>query len=253
MKINALKPILKLRAYACGIHLAISLLIAIALIFFLNTIWYPEGLLDAFGGQEIFFLMIGIDVVLGPLCTFIVFNPAKKSLKFDLLVISLCQISALGYGVSTLYEARPAYIAALGSEFQVVQASEVTDGNLDKAHATLPVWGPELVGVRAPRDKYEINQAKAMASFGGGAGHLPQLHIPYRDSAALLLKNATPAVDLIRKNPAIANELTSWLASHDLQAEHAKCQPVKIGSLKYTAVIDAQSAKFIGIAPVVFS
>ena len=50
--------------------------------------------------QEIsLFLVVGIDVVLGPLLTLIVFHPKKKSLIWDLAVIVAVQLGALGYGV----------------------------------------------------------------------------------------------------------------------------------------------------------
>ncbi|MFD2273550.1 hypothetical protein ACFS07_27565 [Undibacterium arcticum] len=99
----------------------------------------------AIGGQQIFFLLVvGIDVVLGPLLTLVVFKVGKKSLKFDLAVIALLQLGAMVYGVSTLLEARPAYVAALGDQFQVVQASELTDANLAKGKTELPWWGAAL-------------------------------------------------------------------------------------------------------------
>ena len=43
-------------------------------------------------------LMIGVDVVIGPLLTLIVFDPKKKHLKFDLVVIAALQLAALAYG-----------------------------------------------------------------------------------------------------------------------------------------------------------
>ena len=43
-----------------------------------------------------------IDVILGPLLTLLVYKQGKKTLLFDLTVIVLLQISALGYGLWTI-------------------------------------------------------------------------------------------------------------------------------------------------------
>ena len=123
---------------ASGIHFVISLFVGLVLLALCWFVWYPAPMLLAIGGHEIFLLIVGIDVVIGPLLTLVVFKTGKKKLKFDLAMIALLQILALEYGVSTLLEARPVYVAALGDKFQVIQATEVTDANLEKAKTTLP-------------------------------------------------------------------------------------------------------------------
>ncbi|MFC6521947.1 hypothetical protein ACFQAT_21695 [Undibacterium arcticum] len=129
------------RFRASGFHFLISFIVGLGLLALCWFMWYPAPMLMAIGGQQIFLLVVGIDVVLGPLLTLVVFKVGKKSLKFDLAVIALLQLGAMVYGVSTLLEARPAYVAALGDQFQVVQASELTDANLAKGKTELPWWG----------------------------------------------------------------------------------------------------------------
>ena len=54
-------------------------------------------------------LMLGVDVVLGPLLTFLVFNPHKKLREIisDLVIVGFVQLGALGYGVYTVYQEHP--------------------------------------------------------------------------------------------------------------------------------------------------
>ena len=207
-------------------------------------------MLSAIGGYEIFFLIVGIDVVLGPALTLVVFKPGKKGLVFDLAVIAIVQMSAFLYGVSTLLEGRPAYIAALGESFQVIQSSEITDTNLNKAKTTLPLWGPKLVGVKDPVDPLDISAAKSMESVGGGKGHMPHLHIPYADMKDEILKHALDFDGLEKDNEDKKAEIQAWLKSNDCDEKTCKYQPIKIRVSTFPAVIDAKTAAYKGIMPI---
>ena len=237
------------RFRASGFHLVISLLVGLVLLALCWFMWYPAPMLMAIGGQEIFLLVVGIDVVLGPLLTLVVFKSGKKTLKFDLAVIGLLQIAALVYGVSTLLEARPAYVAALGDKFQVIQATEVTDANLAKAKTSLPWWGPHWVGTKAPTGRYDIDAVNDVATVGGGRGHFPQLHVPYDSMAKELIQRAQPIAALKKINSTQAAEIDGWLARHGYTEQTAKFQPIMISASEFVVMIDAKTAAVIGIAP----
>lgn len=89
------------RTKAVLIHLGLSSALALGVTSLLVFGWYPWPYFMALGGLMLVALIVGVDVVLGPLLTFIVFKPGKKSLKFDLTVIALVQAAALGYGLWT--------------------------------------------------------------------------------------------------------------------------------------------------------
>ena len=61
-------------------------------------VWYPTPYFAIDGGWQVLRILAGVDVVLGPLLTFIVFKIGKPSLKFDMSCIILMQIGALIYG-----------------------------------------------------------------------------------------------------------------------------------------------------------
>ncbi|MFZ6643259.1 hypothetical protein ACO0LL_26295 [Undibacterium sp. TC4M20W] len=237
------------RYRASGTHFFLSCMVGLGLLMMCWYMWYPTPMLRAIGGYEIFFLIVGIDVVLGPALTLVVFKPGKKGLVFDLAVIAVVQVSAFLYGVSTLLEARPAYIAALGKEFQVVQASEITDGSLAKGKTTLPIWGPKLVGTKEPTDPADISNVNAMMSFGGNKGHLTQLHIPYADMKDEILKNAEDFTVLEKNNEDKKADIQSWLKSNDCDEKTCKYQPIKIRASVFPAVLDAKTAAYKGIMP----
>ena len=94
---------------AVGIHFIISLFIFILLVFWMYFSLYPSFYFNMSGGIQGLGLMFGVDVVLGPLLTFLVFNPHKKLREIisDLVIIGLVQLAALGYGLHTVYQEHP--------------------------------------------------------------------------------------------------------------------------------------------------
>lgn len=239
------------RFRAALVHLAISAAVGIALFAMVWFVWYPAPTLVVIGGHRIFLLLIAIDVVLGPLLTLIVFKAGKRTLKFDLAVIAALQVVAMVYGIGSLLEARPVYIAALGDKFQVVQAPEIADFNLKKAgKSRLPWFGPDLVGTAQPTDKLAAEEVDAVAQLaGGGLGHFPEFHVPYSTMHETILAKAKPISDLRKLSPAQAGEIDLWFASRGLAESSVKYQPIQISITDYAVILDAKTAEVVGIAP----
>jgi hypothetical protein len=237
----------KFRAF--GWHVLISAGVGVALLALCWFVWYPEPMLIALGGHEIFFLILAIDVIVGPLLTLIVYKPAKSSLTFDLAVIGTLQVSAAIYGVSTILEARPVYIASLGKEFHVIQATEVTDENLKKAEASMPLWGPRLVGTRDDMSDALRDLVSDLRFVGADKGHVPQLHIPYVNVRKEVAAESLSISDLMRRTSASVVEMDSWLSTRGYDRSRAKYQPLKIGPNYYAIVLDASSGDVVGIPP----
>ncbi len=64
-------------------------------------LWYPYPFREISGGRELFLLIVGVDVVMGPLITLAVFNPSKSRREkiLDFSLIGLLQTGALVYGL----------------------------------------------------------------------------------------------------------------------------------------------------------
>jgi hypothetical protein len=212
-------------------------------------VWYPTPLFRAVGGQEIFLMLLAIDVVLGPLLTLVVFKTGKKTLKFDLAVIAVVQVAALAYGVYTLLAGRPVYVAALGQRFEVIQANLVESQELISANTTLPWWGPKWVGTQKAVDKNEHERVLFSGLAGANYGNFPQHHVPLESMRETLLAEAMSIQELRVKNIAVDAEITAWLAKRGYNDKTAVFQPLK-ASVEYMAVIlDAKTAAVVGIAP----
>ena len=72
------------RFRAAAVHIAICTIVGAILLGLFWFVWYPQPLFRAVGGQDIFLMLLAIDMVLGPMLTLVVFKSGKKSLKSDL-------------------------------------------------------------------------------------------------------------------------------------------------------------------------
>lgn len=237
------------RLRAALIHLALCALVGFVLLLLFWFVWYPAPLFRAVGGYEVFLMLLAIDITLGPLLTLVVFNTDKKSLKFDLAVIGAVQLAALAYGVYTLLIARPVYVASLGNRFAVVQANDVEDRALKIANKSLPWFGPEWVGIKESTDKAEHERIMLSGLGGGSYGNFPQHHAPLESMREETLKNALPIGELRKRNPAHDAEISAWLSVRGYSDDAAVYLALVARVLPMSVILDAKTAKVIGIAP----
>ena len=109
------KPLLKTKLKATGVHLSLSILVFIYLSYQIVFNWYPEPYFSVDGGWQGLRLVGAVDLVLGPLITFLIFDLSKsrRAILFDLTVIAVIQSGALFYGVYTTYYQRPVAIVLI--------------------------------------------------------------------------------------------------------------------------------------------
>ena len=112
--------------WAAG-HVAVSAAVVGTIVLATLFIWYPPPLAALQGLGVILLLLAVVDLSLGPLCTLLIASPKKTRAHIarDVAVIGLVQAVALGYGVYTVWVARPAYIVFNKDRFDVVGASEL--------------------------------------------------------------------------------------------------------------------------------
>lgn len=149
----------KYKLKASFIHLAISAFIVFSFLIFVRSYWYPEPFFSISGLATILIMIVAVDLVLGPLLTFIVYKPQKPTLKFDLITIAAIQLAALGYGMYTVYQAHPLYVTYAMDRFSPINASEVDPeqaqfAELKKSKMT----GPTLVYLQKPTDRAEMSK-----------------------------------------------------------------------------------------------
>jgi hypothetical protein len=185
---------------AAGIHLSISVAIGLVVGVLLFGVWYPPPYFHAVGADVLVLLLVGVDVVLGPLLTLVVFKAGKRGLKLDLAIIAVVQSIALVYGLSVVLESRPVFLVAATDRFVLVSAQDLDPADLAKAtrpeFRTLSWTGPRTVGAKGPEAGEAANDLLFSGLSGKDIERFPEYYVEYADVAHDLLKNARPLADI---------------------------------------------------------
>ena len=239
-----------------AIHLCLSALIALITAAVVLGFWFPFPHRHLADGQRLFWVMVGVDVVCGPLLTLVLFNPAKsrRELRLDLSLVALIQLAALAYGLYSISLARPVIQAFETDRFTVVSAAEIDPGQLPQAPPawrTLPWNGPRLIGTRPARND-EILLDIDLSLQGIGPGARPSWWQPYEQSIPAVQRRMKKLADLRAARPAAGQALID-------QAVRQTGQPLEalfylpLTSRKklddWIVLLDAQ-ANIAGYAPV---
>lgn len=242
---------------AAGIHLGISAVIGITVVALMLGVWYPEPFFDAMGGNDLVLLLVAVDVVLGPLITSVIFNPAKprRLLKLDLAVIATLQLAALAYGVSVVALARPVYMVFTVDRFDVVSANELKDQELarvkDPRFQGVP-WGrPAIIAVESPQDPNEQMRVIESALRGADLQTFPQYYVPYEKLASAALKRSKPLERLRKGHMDEAAAIDAELKRLGRTLEDTRYLPLKARKRDYSVLLDAKTGGVVGYLPIV--
>ncbi len=232
---------------ATGIHFVVTALlgaIAAAVIF---LVWYPSPFHIMIGGAELFMLVVGCDLALGPLLSLVVYNGAKarRLLLIDYSVIGVLQVGALVYGVMTTAEARPVYVAFSQDRFEVVLAGQLSDAELaevsDSQYRDVPWTGPRFVAVVVPQEE---RLDATLEAISGNEEHVrPRYYVPFESQLENIRKKAKPLEDLERKKPASKALLTEALKGVDVPPERLAWLPLRHPRGFWTAIVDRTTGK----------
>lgn len=209
-------------AAASGIHLLASLFVAVCCAALVFGLWYPFPYSDLAGGKELFFLVVAVDVVCGPLLTFLIFNPAKPrvELYLDIALIVLLQVGALAYGLFSVMQARPVFLAFEGDQFKVVSVPDVQFEDINSALPSLrklSFTGPVLIGVKlsSPSDSDYVHSIK-LALNGLPPAFRPARWVDFDSQRQQVVKLAVPLAELRKKHPLKRDVIDDALAGSGL-------------------------------------
>ncbi|CAA0199647.1 TfpX/TfpZ family type IV pilin accessory protein [Acinetobacter baumannii] len=227
-------------------HLVFSFGIASFIITWIFLVWYPQPLAKAVGVTHIFLMMVAIDVILGPILGLLVYKEGKKTLKFDLTIIILIQLSALVYGLYSIAQGRPVWLVYNVDRFELVRKNEIIDTNIQKAQAQFrtPSWfNPQFAAVEIPKNKEERSKSMFEEIFSGiSSAQQPELY-----------------VDLVQVKPLMRNKVQNL---NELEKFNSKQQvenilrkypeanawvPLKANAVDMVVLMDKNSAQVVKI------
>nr|WP_296021091.1 pilus assembly protein [uncultured Acidovorax sp.] len=199
---------LKNRLQVAGIHLVVSVFLAITVACLVFFVWYPSPYEKIAGGLGIFMILVAVDVALGPVLTFAIFTSQKsrRALVFDLSVIGMLQVAALGYGLWVLAVARPVNLVFENKQLTIVRMMDTPqylNGGGLRAIASGFFEGPKLVSLRSFNSSEEQYEATVQALSGVPLATRTELWQPFEAARPNILETVRPVEDM----PALAASL----------------------------------------------
>lgn len=243
------------RLRAAAIHLGISAAVAALAALLVFFLWYPWPYRELSGGRELFMIVVAVDVVLGPLITFAVFNRAKpaRELRRDLAVVGVLQLLGLLYGLSTVHLARPVHMVFEIDRFRVVHLVDIPEELEAKAPAGIEVapWGgPTLIAARPFASEKENFEVTVQALQGVQIGARPDMWQTYDAARERVRQAAKPVTVLQSRFPARQAEIEATLQRLGRTAANTAYLPVIARKAEaWTVLLDAGNADVVGYLP----
>ena len=237
-------------------HLLLSASVASVLAVLVFGFWYPADYRMLAGGTDLFLIVMMVDVVLGPLLTFVVFDRSKgwPHLRRDLAVIAFLQVLALSYGLHAVYLGRPVALAFEFDRFRVVSFAEVVEDELPQAlpmFRRLPMNGPMLLAVRKSRTPQERSDALNAAILQGiDNSQRPKFWVPYDEQARAAAVSAGRTLDvLVSRYPAAKAAAEQLSASTDAHEERSGLRFLPVRAKHDAVAVLRRDGEIVGILP----
>lgn len=189
---------LKAAAKAALIHFLGGVAVAALAAGLIFGLWFPYPYNVILGGNTLFLLLCGVDVVCGPILTLVLYSPTKRRAKWllDIGLILLVQFSALVYGLHSIALTRPVWLAFEGDRLRIVKAVEVHGQYLPQAPpglTALPWTGPRLIAVSAlDKSDPDFLESVQRSMQGDFPSFYPQRWIPYEQRSEEVRKLLYP-------------------------------------------------------------
>ena len=239
------------RFSAFASHLAGSVLIACLCAAMVFGVWYPGAFASASGVASIFLLLVGVDVVLGPLITLIIFNPLKPELRRDLLVVVLVQVLALAFGMYSIFMARPAFAVFNAGRFDLVYANEISEESFSRApenYSSAPILGPRFVAASLPDDAKRANEIIMQALDGGDdVQNYPEFFYKLESGRSAICAAGISLEQLTQSNPEKSEVIERLFREYASEAGTVKFIPMYAKSSNATIVVDCSLGQVIEV------
>jgi len=230
-------------------HFGLSVLVVGGLLLVIFLMWYPAPYFHIKGAGDVIVVLVGVDVILGPLLTLIVYRAGKPKLMFDLSVIVLMQIAALVYGGNVIYKERPEYMVFAVDRFNIIAARDVYWETVERSTvAGKPISGPLLMFSIWPEDETELSALNEDIMFGGTPDleFRPRYWHPYEDSVEQLRRQTNSLRHLQDASPDSKDIIDQFVESNDLDISRLNFAGVIGRTQDFAMVFDRETGRIVG-------
>jgi hypothetical protein len=237
-------------ARVAALHLMCSAAVVFSAAIVVFGFWFPFPYDELIGAYRLFTLIALVDLVCGPILTFVLYSPSKTRHKwyFDLGLIVLMQLVALSYGVSQAAAARPVFLSFEGNRFRVVQMVDIDPAQLPQAPAHLQhlsYWGPLLIGARLSKSTDPDFLASLNRSMRGEhPSFRPSRWIDFAAQKPLLLAELEPFSKLSLKNTTRRKDIQDAVTRIGLPEERLGYLPLVMEPISdWVVIVDRQTVE----------
>ncbi|HRX71082.1 MAG: hypothetical protein KDJ22_06350 [Candidatus Competibacteraceae bacterium] len=205
------------KRHAFALHLTASITIFLIFLGLMFFVWYPAPYFAIDGGWQVLRILAGVDVVLGPLLTLIVFKPGKPSLKFDMSCIILIQLGALIYGGTIIYQERPAFVVFGIDRFTSIPAADIDFDKLQYPELQRRFGiGPLLAQAHLPDDSQQRQDLLFGVLLKGEKDleYRAEFYEPYQPDLTKLGARSLDVAKIAGQNPQAKAALDAFLQQH---------------------------------------
>ena len=246
---TAATPRWKFALKLAGAHLSVSLLVAALMAFVVFKLWYPYPYDQMIGGLDLYWMVVGIDVICGPLLMAVLASPKKsrRAMWTDFTLIFTIQLTALLYGLHTVSLARPVAVMFEKDRFVVVTAAQIPE---QEADAPLSWSGAKRVYLPEPKTTEEKNRDIDLMMKGIEANSLPSRWQADNPAVRANITAVMQPVSLLNKTYPQQQEMIAKAVSQtSLPAEQLGFLPFTNERNRDWVVLLNRNADFVGYLP----
>ncbi len=149
------------RIKASAIHFLISASIISIFLYFVLFIWYPQPFDYFYSPFDVLKIVLGVDLVLGPLLTLVLFDTKKdrSELRKDISIVVIVQAVAFMWGVHVTYTVRPIFLVFSNDTFYMFSRDELDVNTLKRKELAPVFWKPaQTVLIDPPKSEEEFKK-----------------------------------------------------------------------------------------------
>jgi hypothetical protein len=232
-------------------HLSVSGAVFFVLSYLIVFHWYPDYYFFLDGGNRAIVTIFLVDVVLGPGMTLLVFKPGKKNLKFDVTMILLVQVSALMWGINSVYTGRSATTVFYLGKFTCVSHPDVGAYHMD-AIETGPSGKQNLSFLQRPDtvDEYLDFSKKAFANGSSAIYYYSEKIVPLDQQVVKRLDKYRIDLEVLREENSLYADIVHAAVNDQYGENRYQLVPLSCRYGNAVAVYDKEQLKIVDILDV---
>jgi hypothetical protein len=243
---------MRFRLKAFSLHLLSSATVLTLLLGSLYFGWYRWPGWHLTDVTQVVFVMVCVDVVLGPTLTLIIANKNKprRELVRDIGIIVAVQLCALIYGSVSLWSGRPLYYAFSENVLQLVQAYDIDAAEAEAGRrqnpGLAPHWYsmPRWIWAPLPQNAEESQKIVASAVTGGDdVTSMPRYFKPWEDGLPSLHSQLKKVDDVPYFAKSEKNKLKEKMKAAGLPDDQLNTMPLTGRGHPLLAVFDPATLK----------